>query len=251
MVPDKRSSNKRETGMAEPLVLIPGMMCDTRVFHDQITSFSKDICVTFAPVTQGERIEEIASNLLDQLPARFALAGLGFGGMVAMEILRRAPDRVSRLALISTNALAETPQIAADREAQIVAARSGRMREAMPSIARTRDLASTEWSAQARSLMSYMARDLGADVFVRQSRAMQRRRDQQSTLRKCKVPTLVLCGAHDAEMAVKHHNFIAELIPYAKLVVLDSSGHMPTLEQPEDTTQALKDWLKQPLVLRN
>ena len=99
--------------------------------------------------------------------------------------------------------------------------------------------------------MSYMARDLGADVFVRQSRAMQRRRDQQSTLRKCKVPTLVLCGAHDAEMAVKHHNFIAELIPYAKLVVLESSGHMPTLEQPEDTTEALKEWMKQPLVLRS
>ena len=78
--------------MTEPLVFLPGMMCDARLFGPQIAELSADHCVTIAPVTQGERIEEIASGLLDQLPARFALAGLSMGGIVAMELLRRAPD---------------------------------------------------------------------------------------------------------------------------------------------------------------
>ena len=75
--------------MAEPLVFLPGMMCDARLFGPQIAELSADHCVMVAPVTQGERIEEIASGLLDQLPARFALAGLSMGGIVAMELLRR------------------------------------------------------------------------------------------------------------------------------------------------------------------
>src|SRR5210317_2061157 len=113
--------------MPEPLVLLPGMMCDARLFGPQIADMSGDTAVMVAPVTQGERVEEIASSLLDQLPHRFALAGLSMGGIVAMEILRRAPDRVSRLALLDTNPLAETPQVAAAREPQIVAAKAGRM----------------------------------------------------------------------------------------------------------------------------
>ncbi|UOA26458.1 alpha/beta fold hydrolase [Pseudosulfitobacter sp. DSM 107133] len=236
--------------MAEPLVLLPGMMCDARLYAAQLAAFSNVICVTIAPVTQGERVEEIASNLLDQLPKRFALAGLGFGAMVAMEILRRAPDRVSRIALISTNALAETPQSAAAREPLIVGARAGRLDEVMRTQLKPDHLAAGAERAGVLSAVAAMAQSLGPDVFVRQSRAMQRRRDQQSTLRKCKVPTLVMCGAQDSLTPVKHHSFIAELIPYAELVVIDGAGHLPPLEQPEETNAALQAWMKQPLVLR-
>ncbi|MGA9252547.1 MAG: alpha/beta hydrolase, partial [Roseobacter sp.] len=112
--------------MPEPLVLLPGMMCDARLFGPQIADLSVDHCVTVAPITQGGRVEDIATLLLGRLPERFALAGLSMGGIVAMEILRRAPGRVSRLALLDTNPLAETPQTAAAREPQIVAARAGR-----------------------------------------------------------------------------------------------------------------------------
>ncbi len=251
MLPCKSCTNKRETGMAEPLVLIPGMMCDARLYDAQIAAFSNEICVTLAPVTQGERIEEIASNLLDQLPKRFALAGLGLGAMVAMEILRRAPDRVSRIALIATNAQAETPQNAAARELLIVGARSGRLDEVMRTQLKPEHLAPGTARTTVQAQVARMAQALGPEVFVRQSRAMQRRRDQQSTLRKCKVPTLVMCGAHDTLTPVKHHSFMAELIPYAKLVVLEGAGHLPPLEQPQATSAALRDWMKQPLVLRS
>lgn len=236
--------------MAEPLVFLPGMMCDARLFGPQIAELSSEFSVMVAPVTRGERIEEIASGLLDELPQRFALAGLSMGGIVAMEILRRAPDRVTRLALMDTNPLAETPQVAAAREPQIVKVRAGRMHDVMRDEMKPNYLAPGPYVTEILDLVMDMADALGPEVFVRQSRALQRRRDQQGTLRKCKVPTLVLCGAHDALCPVKRHTFMAELIPDAALKVLDEAGHLPTLEAPAETTQALRGWLQQPLILR-
>ena len=235
--------------MAEPLVLLPGLMCDARLFGPQIAELSADMAIMVAPVTQGERIEEIASSLLDLLPKRFALAGFGLGGIVAMEILRRAPDRVSRLALISTTPLAETPASAANREPQIVRARSGRLMEVMRDEVNVAHLAPGGHRSGVMELVMDMAQALGPEVYIRQCRALQRRKDQQATLRKCKVPTLVLCGAHDPLFSVKRHSFMAELIPSAHLEVMEEAGHLPTLEQPEDTTAALRNWMKQPFVL--
>jgi pimeloyl-ACP methyl ester carboxylesterase len=236
--------------MAEPLVFLPGMMCDARLFGPQIAELSADHCVTVAPVTQGERIEEIASGLLDQLPGRFALAGLSMGGIVAMELLRRAPDRITRIALMDTNPLAETPPVAAEREPQIVGVRAGRLEQVMKEKLHTGYFSPGPHRAAVLELVMDMAFALGPDVFLRQSRALQRRRDQQGTLRKCKVPTLVLCGAHDTIAPVKRHTFMAELIPYAELVILENAGHFPTLEAPAATTQALRNWMKQPLILQ-
>jgi len=236
--------------MAEPLVFLPGMMCDARLFGPQIAELSSEYSVMVGPVTRGERIEEIASGLLDELPQRFALAGLSMGGIVAMEILRRAPDRITRLALMDTNPLAETPQVAAAREPQIVKVRAGRMGDVMRDELKPNYLAPGPYVSEILDLVMDMAVALGPEVFVRQSRALQRRRDQQGTLRRCKVPTLILCGAHDALCPVKRHTFMAELIPGAELCVLENAGHLPTLESPAETTQALRNWLRQPLILR-
>ena len=236
--------------MVEPLVFLPGMMCDARLFGPQIAALSPEFSVMVCPVTRGERIEEIASALLDDLPSRFALAGLSMGGIVAMEILRRAPGRVTRLALMDTNPLAETPQIAAAREPQIVKARAGRLLDVMRDEMKPHYLASGKYRGEILKLVMDMADSLGPETFVRQSRALQRRRDQQATLRKCKVPTLILCGAHDALCPIKRHTFMAELIQGAELLVLDDAGHLPTLEMPDDTTAALRRWMQQPSQLR-
>lgn len=236
--------------MTEPLVLLPGLMCDARVFAPQVAALSHETTLVLAPITGGERIEEIASALLDQLPPRFALAGQGMGGVVALELLRRAPDRISRIALIATQVLPELPAIAADREPQIVAAQSGRLSEVMQTRMASGFLAPGPHRNTVLAKAMNMVEDLGPEVFVRQSRALQRRRDQQPTLSKCRLPALVLCGEHDQLCPVKRHEFMAELIPFAKLTVLDDAGHLPSLEQPENTTAALRDWLRQPLVLQ-
>ena len=95
-----------------------------------------------------------------------------------------------------------------------------------------------------------MAQSLGPEVFVRQSRALQRRRDQQDTLKGVKVPTLILCGRHDALCPVRKHEFMSDLIPGAILEIIETAGHLPTLEEPADTTAALERWLSGTLLLR-
>lgn len=236
--------------MAEPLILLPGMMCDARVWATQLTVLSYERPVTIAPVIGGERIEEIASGMLSSLPAKFALCGHGMGGVIALEILRRAPERVLRLALVGTNPLSDTPQEAADREPRIIGAKAGRFErmfqeEILPdqvSYGPRREAATAE--------LSEMAHSLGPEIFARQERAMQRRRDLQGTLRRITQPTLILAGADDRVVPLKRQEFAAELIPYAKLHVLQGIGHMPMLEDPEGTAEALYEWMRQPLVLR-
>ena len=236
---------------SDPVVFLPGMMCDARLFAPQLADLSRDMAVTVAPITGGDRIEEIASGLLDVLPQRFALAGLSMGGIVAMEVLRRAPDRVTRIALMDTNALAETPQSAAGYEPFIIKLRAGRIAEAVEMMLGRDVLAPGPARAGVLAALVEMAEDLGVAAIIRQTRALQRRRDYQSVLRRCKVPALVLCGAHDTLTPLKRHEFMAEMIPNATLTVIPEAGHLPVLEQPEVTTAALRGWLKRPLMLQN
>lgn len=236
--------------MAEPLLLLAGLMCDARAFLPKIVSLGREMPVMVAPISLGERIEEIASDILSAAPAKFALAGLSMGGIVALEILRRAPERITRIALISTTPLAGTPQEASDREAWIVAAKTGRLDDVMAAEMRPSYLANTPGRADVLAKVATMWRTLGPATYVRQARALQRRKDQQATLRRIKQPALVLCGETDALLPLKRHEFMAELIPYAQLRVIADAGHMPTLEQPTATTEALREWMKQPLVLR-
>ncbi|SEQ60810.1 alpha/beta fold hydrolase [Thalassovita taeanensis] len=236
--------------MQEPLVLLPGMMCDARLYAPQLADLTRDTAVMVAPITQGERIEDIALELLTQLPAKFALAGLSMGGIVAMELLRRAPERITRIALMDTNPLAETPQSAAGYEPLISGARAGRLDEVMRQMIRPEYLAPGPARIAAQNCIAEMARGLGPEVFVRQARALQRRRDQQATLRKCKCPALVLCGELDGLTPVKRHTFMAELIPYAELQIIPDAGHLPVLEQPEAVNAALRAWMAQPVVQR-
>lgn len=236
--------------MSDPLVLVPGMMCDARLFSPQIEALSREMNVMVACTTQGERIEEIASDILMASPQKFALAGLSMGGIIAMEILRRAPERVTRIALMDTNPQAETPQTSAGYEPMIVGVKAGRLDEVMRGFMKPDYLAPGPGRVRVLGLMAQMSQDLGAEVFLRQVRALQRRRDQQATLRKCKVPALVMCGAHDRLTPVKRHEFMAELIPYAKLHIVEDAGHVPTLEAAEEVTEALRAWMRQPFVLQ-
>ena len=117
--------------MREPLVLLPGMMCDVRLFAPQIAAFSHEHPVLVAPLTGADTMSALATAVLAIAPPRFALAGLSMGGIVAMEMIRQAPDRISRLALLDTNALADPPGFAAKREAQVEKALSGELRSVM------------------------------------------------------------------------------------------------------------------------
>lgn len=235
--------------MAEPLVFLPGMMCDVRVFLPQITKLSRNFPIHVASLSEGNTIEELSKNVLENTPPRFSLVGSSLGGMVAMDMLRRAPDRIEKAVLISVSALAETPAQAADREELIVQARSGRLADAIAQTYSATHLAPGPQRMTLMNELTEMAASLGPQVYLSQSRAMQRRPDQQASVRKTSVPTCLICGEHDDVTPPKHHAFIADLMGESELHILPDAGHMPTLESPDSVTEILEKWFGAPLML--
>lgn len=235
--------------MAEPIVLLPESMCDARLYWDALARFSGRHAVQFIPLTSAMTVAELAQSVLRDAPARFALAGLGLGGAVALEVARCAPQRLHRLALISTDPLAETPQIAGARELRILAAQSGRLEEAMALDIPDAALAPGPGRPAVRRLLGEMVQSLGRDVYIRQARAMQKRPDQQKTLRRLLLPSLILCGLHDSVVLPRRQQFTAELMPRARYVALEHAGHLPPIEHPEETAAAIADWLSLPSAL--
>lgn len=235
---------------AEPLVLLPGMMSDARLFMHQLAHFSVRRPVHVAPMTLGATIELMAESVLAGAPNSFALAGHGLGGAVAMEVQRRAPGRVSRLALLSSNAQSEMPNVAAARELLIVKAKSGQLADVMRQEIPAETLAPSHQRGDIMDLVMEMALDLGPEIYVQQSRATQRRPDQQKTLRVLRIPSLVMGGVLDELAPVRRHEFMATLIPHANLEIVSDAGHLAPLEQPAETNRLLQAWLDQPFVLR-
>jgi len=227
----------------EPVVFIPGFMNDARLFRSQAEPLACCRPVQISPVSGADSVRELAERALAAAPDRFALVGASLGGMVAIEMVRRAPDRVTRLALISTDALSEQPGIAAERDLMISRAKAGRLEDAMDEAVPTEALAPGPNRATVRDTMMAMARRAGPEAFQRQSRAMQRRPDQQGTLRRIHVPAMVICGWHDRIFPARRHQLMADLIPHAIPVGLEDAGHLPTLEQPDQVLAALEHWL--------
>ncbi len=231
--------------MKDPLLLLPGMMCDARLYGPQLAAFSHERAVSVAPMSDHDTVEALAADILAAAPAKFALAGLSMGGIVAMEVFRQAPARVTRLALLDTNPKAEVPEVAARREPQIAKVREGHLRAVMRDEMKPNYLTDGPNMGQILDLCMAMAETVGPEVFVRQSRALQTRPDQQETLKQVVVPTLVLCGEDDALCPIHRHELMHALIPHAQLTIIKQAGHLPTLEQPHATNEALATWLNQ------
>ena len=236
--------------MNDPLILIPGLMCDARAFLPQIMTLSKGRTITIALPTPGATVEEISARILAGAPQKFVLVGQGLGGDVALDLVRRAADRVTRIVLLSTDPLAEAPQIAAAREARMIAAGAGRLAAAMAEEVPMASLANVPHRPEIVATLKAMAVDLGPEVFAAQSRAMQRRPDQQKTLRRALLPALILAGAEDRMVPLRRQELTAGLMPFAKLVVIEGAGHMAPLEQPQAVTDALEAFLAGPMLLR-
>jgi len=229
--------------VSEPLVLLPSLMADARLWGAQIEAFSASHAVHLAHVGPGTTIEDMAEAALYGAPGEFSLVGHGLGGMVAVEMLRRAPERVKRLALMCTNCLAETPPAAAERALRIARAKAGKLAEALAGELPRGCFAPGEYHDVVVEFMTGMALEVGAETYLRQAAALQRRPDQQRTLRQVRVPTLILCGDEDTLYLPRRHEFMAGLVPRAQLVELPRAGHLPMVERPRATNEVLRLWL--------
>ena len=227
-----------------PLVFLPGMMCDARLFVPQISPLSGLRAVMVAPMGGADNMADLAREVLDNAPPRFALAGLSMGGILAMEVLRQAPERVNQLALLDTNPRAELPEVKARRTPQMEAVKAGRLRAVMRDEMKPNYLVDSPRKPAILDLCMDMALNLGPQVFLNQSIALRDRPDQQDTLAAYKGKALVLCGRHDALCPVERHELMHGLLENSHLQIIENAGHLPTLEQPEHTTAALIRWLE-------
>ncbi|MEM1361288.1 MAG: alpha/beta hydrolase [Pseudomonadota bacterium] len=228
-----------------PLVLLPGMMCDARLFQPQIAALSGRYPIMTVPIGARDSMSALAAEMLSQAPKRFALGGVSMGGIVAMEVLRQAPERVLGLALMDTNPLAESDTIKARRGPQIAAAECGDLQRVMAEDMKPNYLSHNPDHAHILDLCMEMAMHLGPEVFVNQSRALRDRVDQSETLRAFDRPALVLCGREDRLCPPERHTLMHRLVPQSKLVIIEDAGHLPCLEKPEETTAALTRWLEE------
>lgn len=226
------------------LVLVPGLLCDAALWRGQSEDLV-DICTPWvADVTRDNSMTMMAKRVLGKAPAgRFALAGLSMGGYVAQAIMRLAPERVERLALFDTSALADTPEQTARRRGLIELAEKGEFRGVTPRLLplflhpdRLSDPALT-------AAVMAMTERVGKDAFLRQQRAIMGRPDSRPNLPKITCPTLVLCGRQDEMTPLGWSEEIASLVPGARLHVIEHCGHLSTMERPWEVTVAMRQWL--------
>ena len=214
------------------------MMCDARLWEPQIKALKQDVHV--ADMTTADNLGDLARNVLAAAPGSFAMAGLSMGGILAFEIWRQAPGRVSHMALLDTNARPDDLNRQSAHMQQIEQAYSGRLREAAVETLKSIYLAKPNRDKEELlDTILGMALDLGPDVFRKQLLALKNRPDSVPTLATIDCPTAVICGREDALCPLSFHEFIAAKIPNARLVVIENCGHFATLEQPDTVSKEL------------
>jgi pimeloyl-ACP methyl ester carboxylesterase len=232
--------------MAEtlPVLLVPGLNCSPRLYRDQIPALWAFGPVTVADHRRDDTMDAIAARILGDAPPRFTLIGLSMGGYIAMAILRVAPERVAKLALLDTGPRADTPQQTENRLRQIEIATKGRFAE-IPDLQWAMLVhKNRQHDAALKEIVVRMAEETGADAFVRQQRAIMNRPDSRPGLSAIRCPTLILVGDGDQLTPPELADEMNSLIPGSRLVTVPDCGHLSTLERPDAVTRALVDFLQ-------
>ncbi|WP_201767479.1 alpha/beta fold hydrolase [Sphingobium lactosutens] len=221
------------------LILVPGLLNDAALWCDQIDPLSETCEPVVADITRGETLAEMADAVLDAGGKTFALAGFSLGGIVAQQVIAIAPGRITHLALLDTTMKPDSAERAEERAFLTSLARNPGRFHGFGEKLLQRYLAPENLGNEAMAdRIREMTARLGPEVFIRQSRIP--RPDSHDILRTIKVPTLVLCGAHDQLTPPDVHREMASLIPQAKLAIVKHAGHMTPIETPDVVSVALK-----------
>ena len=227
-----------------PTVLIPGLLASARLYAGQIPPLWRVGPVTIADHTRDDSMSAIARRILATAPPRFALIGLSMGGYIAFEILRQAPERIVRLALLDTSARADAAEQTAMRRAQMTLASQGRLTEVVAQQFPRLVHRARRSDAALREVFDLMAGEVGAAAFICQQTAILGRSDSRPMLGSIRCPTLVLVGDGDELTPPELAAEIAAGIDGARLMTVPQCGHLSTLEQPQEVTRALLEWLQ-------
>ncbi len=230
--------------MREPLVLIPGLLQTEDFWREQVARLS-DVAQCILPTShfRMDSFTDMARLILAEAPDRFALCGLSMGGYVAQEIMRQAPERVTRICLMDTSSRADTPEQTERRRALINLGKIGNFKGVTPRLLPLLLHPDKQTNKPIVDRLMNMAAEIGSDGFTNQQTAIINRPDGRADLKGYKVPALVLCGRQDALTPLELHDEMSALIPNAVQVVIEDCGHLPPMEHPNQTANALKAWL--------
>lgn len=229
-----------------PLLLLPGLMNDARVWAPLVQALGSQRFVQVAPTHLHGNVADSAREAIALMPpGRFAVAGFSLGGYVALEVCRQAQERAAGLGLLSTGARADAEEA---KQARV------RMVQALGSGAATLDEIAAGFASRVvhpsrlndaplLSLLADMASRIGRDGFARQQQSAMDRGDCRALLTAFSEPALVLCGREDQVTPLALSEEMAALLPDAELVTVEGAGHMSTLERPEVVVAAVLRWL--------
>ena len=222
---------------------MPGLNCSARLYAEQIPALWRFGPVTVADHTRDDSMAGIGRRILATAPDRFALIGLSMGGYISFELLRQAPERVAKLALLDTGSRADTPEQTERRHKLIGLAQAGRFMEVNDVLWPLLVHRSRHGDPALRRGIDLMAEDVGPDAFIRQQTALMHRPDSRPGFGAIHCPTLVLVGDSDELTPPALSEEIAGGIAGARLVKIPECGHMSTMERPEAVTRALVEFL--------
>lgn len=231
------------------LILIPGLMCNAAVWSPLFPHLDLSVDQISVPDHgMASSLSQMAERILKDAPERFCLAGHSMGGRVALEIMRLAPERVERLALLDTGFTA--------REAGAKGQEEQTKRLALLQIAREHGVRAMaqQWSQgmvhpdrlSDTALMTAildMFEEKTAEIFAAQINALLARPDASEVLQRIAVPTLVACGQQDSWATPAQHEALHALIPSAHMRLVAQAGHMAPMERPQETAAIINEWL--------
>ena len=222
---------------AEAIIFLPALLCDSRLYSAQVRHYSGRIPMMVADLSLDTTITTMVDRILASAPPRFALVGNSMGGYVALALACQAPERVSHLALIGTNALADAPAAKAKRQQAIRLAEGGKFESFIDGY--VEGALYPQHQIVLAPLMRQMARDLGPDALVRQQKAIMARGDSMAALAALKMPSLVMAGTEDGFSSHQHQQVMASALPDCRYFSVPRCGHLVPLEAAGATVGAL------------
>lgn len=225
------------------IAFAPGVLCTRALFADQIAALSPNWNIVDVDTTQDDTLAAMARRFLAMAPETFVLVGLSMGGYLSLEIMRQAPERVRALVLMDTSARADDAERLLERDAECARVEAGHFDEVKNEIDPVLVAERSRADPDIMSIVREMSSDIGPQAFIRQSRACGSRIDSRASLADIRVPTLALVGAEDDLTPLDMHQEIVAAVTGAELAIIERAGHLPTVENPKDTTLALLDFL--------
>lgn len=229
--------------MRKPLVMLPGTLCDEMLFQHQLDDLNDLANCQVGNISSSDNLQKVASNVLQSIKGKFSIMGLSYGGIIAFEIWRQAPDRIEKLILLNTNHQKPSETTKINQQRFLGMSALGEFREITTDFLKDAMLhPDNAKNIALRETILQMALNTGRDAFFKQIKAQLNRPDSTKDLPNIQCPTLIITGRQDKVCTPALHEEMTALIPNSMLAIIENCGHLSTLEQPDEVNRIIRNW---------